>query len=447
MTRLLGKMTKFNSTFQGCFPEEFNACVGNNGSPDYWSYAKGFSQAANLLMAQVLKDPIENSLDTLIYPTCFNMRHSVELQIKGAIGQLQTVSELKRKKLTFDFSSSHDIGLMWDFFAEQASAIDVRYVTLNEQIESQILDIAEIDPTGQTFRYAFSNESQKHLTKVNVINFFNLKVQFHELSEKLNLLYRLGKYLVDEYSRQTFTRNLSREKLFRVAQRLPARATWTQEGFGIQKQKIKYDFNLSNRELSSAINLIENHHEFSSLIGLKQPLKGVESEMITRFFRYWAMLHDIPSDKNDVEPRTSTMAEMADEWFEDRVARSQVEEEFWKTITASATSEIIAGLNALFYFAYELDFSENYIAIYESQLTRAKCALSRSLEEVRGILSSLFSKTNAMYNFVKSLYFLNHDELAESLVNAYELGSKFSWLDGARSRCLFRKPSYCGYTA
>ena len=53
-------MTRFNSTFRGSTPSTFNACVGNNGSPDYWDYAAGFSQAADVLINQVLIDPIEH---------------------------------------------------------------------------------------------------------------------------------------------------------------------------------------------------------------------------------------------------------------------------------------------------------------------------------------------------------------------------------------------------
>ena len=39
-----------NKTFTGSGPTWANACVGDNGQPNYIEYSKGYSKAANLLL-------------------------------------------------------------------------------------------------------------------------------------------------------------------------------------------------------------------------------------------------------------------------------------------------------------------------------------------------------------------------------------------------------------
>lgn len=107
-------MDKSNSTFRGGTPSWSNACVGDNGSPGYWEYSRGFSRAANLLIDLGLKNHgIDHPVDELVYPVCFNMRHSIELRLKGSIESLQILAKFRDKRLEFDFASSHDIGNIW----------------------------------------------------------------------------------------------------------------------------------------------------------------------------------------------------------------------------------------------------------------------------------------------------------------------------------------------
>lgn len=374
------------------------------------------------------------------------MRHSVELQLKGAIQQLQKIAEIRGEGFEFDLSGSHDIGRIWHFFRTKSQSVDARYTALNERIETHILDIAEVDPTGQTFRYPIDTQSQKHLTKVSVISFYHLKVQFSILRDNLTTLYRLNEYLVDEYLTGTFTRNLSRLELFNLAQNLPNRETWRNSSFNTKKKELKQAFSLSSRELSFAIKLIENHYEFSSLIGMQQPLRGVSNDVVAEFFSQWIRVHEVPFDSSVTDPESRSMSDVVDDWFKKFEGSEPIyttEEAIWDEMSPLISPAVIAGLNALFYFSYELDFSERYIIIYENQLKSASSELLQSKEQFKGRFYSLLSKTNAMHNIVKSLCFLNQNQLIEELVASYELDTKFSWLCEARSRFLFKKPDYC----
>lgn len=95
-------------------------------------------------------------------------------------------------------------------FKTESELLDSRYVSLNSEINQIILDIASVDSTGQTFRYPNSNESQKHLTEVSIINIIVLKEKFAELEQSLDLLHRLNLWLRDEYQQGTHTSKLSR---------------------------------------------------------------------------------------------------------------------------------------------------------------------------------------------------------------------------------------------
>ena len=211
--RLVTTVAQNNTTFIGGAPTWANACVGENGFPGYWEYAKGFSQAATILIDVVLRGRgLEHSVDEMVYPVCFNMRHSVELRLKGAISELTLIEKCRCRDLQFDFAGSHDIGNIWGFFAEKARAVDDRYEPIISRLDKRVIDIAEVDATGQTFRYPLDTESQKHLVDVSIINFVVLKESFAELEAALDDLHRLSRYLLDEYACGSFTKRLSPKK-------------------------------------------------------------------------------------------------------------------------------------------------------------------------------------------------------------------------------------------
>ncbi|MER0171336.1 MAG: hypothetical protein DU489_12160 [Nitrosomonas sp.] len=438
-------MVRENKTFSGGDPFWANACVGNNGFPGYWEYAIGFSQAAKLLIDIVLHDKsAKYSVDVFVYPVCFNMRHSVELRLKGAISELISIELIRDRKLEFDLAGSHDIGNIWRFFAEKSISIDDRYTTINACLEAKISDIAEIDATGQTFRYPLDTKSQKHLVDVGNINFVNLKKSFFELETALYNLHLLNIYLHTEYEVNTFTKNLSRKKIFEIASKLPNRCEWSKASFDTIKRNIKEQFEIGSKELSDSIKIIESNFELAPMIGMTKPLLGVSDGNIIEFMNHWFKLHDLPSDTEPIDLKTN---DGSDAFFESIDRDAEICNKIWHSLESKLTPEVLAGFSALFYYARDdLKFSERYVHIYESELQEATTVFEKSREEVRLKLFHIFNKTTVPFNFLRSLYFLKKSELAERLISLYGLDSKFSWLDEARSGVLFKKPDYCGYT-
>ena len=438
-------MTQGNTTFVVGTPTWANACVGENGFPDYWDYAKGFSQAAVLLINTALQGRgLKHSVDELVYPVCFNMRHSVELRLKGAITELSQIEEFRARKLDFDLVRSHDVGNIWSFFVEISKMVDDRYIPIIARLDKKISDFAEVDATGQTFRYPLNTESQKHLVDVSIINFVQLKRSFSFLESALDELHCLNKYLCREYAWGTFTKNLSRKNLFELVSLLPPRHTWSDESFDIVRNRIKEKFKIGSKELSDSIKIIETHFEFAPLIEMSMPLLGVIDSDIDEFFRHWFKQHNLPSDTDPIDLDASEWE--GDAIFESIDKDSRIHEEVWRLVKPNLTPEKMAGLSSLFYFGHEPDFSEHYQDIFELNLREAKAANEDSEVSFRSKFFHIYDKTNAVYNILRSLYFLRRPESADHLVTSYNLNQKFSWLDEARSRSLFSKPDYCGYS-
>lgn len=441
-------MKEKNPTFRGAEPSWANACVGNNGNPSYVEYSQGFSKAANVLIDEVIKDDgINLTVDEFIYPVCFNMRHSVELRLKGSIEQLINLANIKNINLTFNNSSSHDIGIIWGFFKEHSEALDKRYIDINQSIEPTILDIAQVDPTGQTFRYAISNDSQKHLTDVAVINFFVLKSKFNTLEENLKTLHYLSRWLIDEYSQGTFTSKLSRLDIFRIAKALPPISEWRGTEYTELKESIKAKYSLSNRDYSKAVDLIKSHYNLAPAITASLPLLGVSLKGLNAFFSEWVNAN--PESLGDYEETDdndySASSFDSRHFLEDMIKQAEARRVALENLEQFVNPEFVAGIQSLFYFARDTGFSEYYKTSFEYNLRAATAALKSSTKDLNRDFTHIFSKTNAISNILQSLFALGHSQLAEEYIQQHDIEKVFRWLDSARSGELFSYPDVAKY--
>lgn len=435
-----------NATFCGADPSWANACVGNNGNPGYADYAEGFSSAANVLIEQVISGGgLSLNVDSLIYPVCFNMRHSVELRLKGAIEELGYVASKKGKVLRFDLVGSHDIGNIWLFFKEQSESLDERYVELNKKVESTIGDLAEVDATGQVFRYPENNENQKHLTDVASINFFRIREKFSTLENGLKSLHRVNVWLREEYSQGTFTDKFSRPMLYRLARNLPPKNSWASPEFGLVKRDLMERYGVSSRELSRAIEKIKRHYYLASIIASPLKLRGVSPEQIFEFFECWT-----PQNLHNQENESSGnlfcyMTVDSEKMIREIVERTQGGQTAWNYFLNIMSPEYLAGIRALFYFARDKRYVEYYDELYESQLSESFSCFDSGEACVKRSFMHIFNKTNAIDNILIALYALGYVELAEEVLNRYGAGFSFHWLEDARSGKLFEYPDYAKY--
>jgi len=435
-------MTRQNLTFRGAAPTWANACVGDNGSPSYVEYARGFSKAANILTTIVLENHSTTlTTDEFVYPICFNMRHSIELRLKGAIESLQILATLKGERLPFNLKDTHDLNKLWSFFRTESARIDNRFLRIASQVNDTITDIADVDPTGQTFRYPFNTKSVKHLADVSLINFAVLLHNFTELEKGLEDLLNLYEWLIEEYNHSNL-KEIQRNIIFAIARKLPKREDWSNRTFNDIKTQLREEFSLSSNQLTKAINLIENDYFLSQLIGIEKPLLGIRAEQIELFVAAWmvdnADLKQHPRPEQDEEDTSLLSSANLAEFL--RRPRAD-----WKSIEHIATPESTAGLHALFYFAYDFRFSEYYTKIYDQNLREMSIIANNSPEELTNELRHIFEKANFIYHLIQSLYILGHASLAEKIIAEHEIEHAISWLSEARKGQLLEYPVYAQY--
>ncbi|WP_432464418.1 hypothetical protein [Agarivorans sp. QJM3NY_33] len=431
-------MVRVNKTFCGSDPSWANACVGTNGNPGYKEYSKGFSRAARVLIDKVLEeDSIEYHIDDFIYPICFNMRHSVELRLKHAIQMLESLAPYKGQTSQFNFSGSHDIKNIWCYFKRKSEIFDIRYSEINNRIEPVIMDIADIDPTGQTFRYPKDNNNIKHLTNTQLINFFTLRSSFTTLEKDLDLLVEMNEFLIREYSLGSFTKKLSRAELFDISKKLPNRDLWKNDDFKDIRDNIKKDYSLSGKDFEKAANIISHNYEMSPMINISIDLLGVSVNDIKTFIKIWFDRHERSISKmQGKKPANDLMEEVSHS--------INASHESWSSAKEFVTPEIMAGLVSLFYFSYDLEFSELYVERYYNELKLSE-AYFLNVRKIKINFHDLVSKTNALENIVASLYFLGFLDDAESIVTDYDFLNQSPVVKKARSRQLFVKNPAFGY--
>lgn len=430
-----------NSTFRGADPIEFNACVGNNGIVNYLTYAKGFSKAANLILDQVIHTN-GNDVDSFIYPICFNMRHSIELRLKDAIEEINNLAKIQKLKLDdFNLAGSHNIRNIWDYFKINSENLDQRYQIINDAIKTTILDIAEIDSTGQTFRYPFDTENVKHLTEQSIINCLVLKCKFKELEENLDNLHYLNEMLIEEYREGTFTSKFSRSQIFNLVQELPLHKSWKTN---LNKSALQEKYTLSSNELSKILTFVQNNYEISSKIGIKKNLITLPDDFILDICSVWVSFFH--ADLNSLNIEGTVLTNESDSFnpptFDEILEYSEQKKVVYKTFKEKINIDLVADLWSLFYLSRDnYNYSESYLWLYESYLLEVKNESS-----LLDAFNHVFFKTNFLRKIIRSLFFLQQIELAEKIVSTLSLEKIFPELiSKARDRSLFQKWEYLDY--
>lgn len=400
-----------NLVFRSGKPVWSNACVGNNGSPDYFEYSKGYSRAANILLDKVIEADGSIPVDFMVYPICFNMRHSVELRLKDIIYKLKVIAELRSKALTFNQDTSHDIGEIWTFFKESASELDNRYLALIESLDEKITAFVKVDSSGQTFRYPYSNESQKHLTEISNISLHLLKVVFEELEQKLDSLYELNERLIEEYRLNTFTQNLSRYDCFAIVKVLPNKHEWSNSLKPI-KEQIKRDYGIGSKEFGLLLSKIQENYELAYEIGIQLDLLGVVEGELSEFVNDWIEFRTnvIQTYEADGLSFVGSSDINLDEFSEYLIACSKYEEKYKSIVT----EKYVAGIRALYYFAEDFKYSEYYQECYEVEITRFNQSKFQDPNNLLIELMHIFKKPNFLQQVIKSLEALRYIELSDS---------------------------------
>ena len=406
-----------NKTFMGGEPAWANACVGDNGTRGAIDYAEGFASAANTLLDSAIAGRgINLPIDTLVYPVCFTMRHAIELFLKMVTENLAEIRTLRGVPLpVFNQVASHDLHLIWTYVKTHAPATDERLASHVQKLDEYVTDVADMDSTGQVFRYPSDVGNKKHLTSIGIINFVVLKRRFNELQRLLERLNRTMVDLVEEYRWGTFTRNLSRLQLRQLASELPAKAMWGEAFFGQVRDDLKAKYKLSGNELTRAINLIQGRHEMAACIGAPVPIPGLSVAALKQFLDKWCAANDLQLVINPPPPRIISPFEIA-EALRDELRRKTL----GNTLAGEIDHYAYAAIKALFYFEDEAPVSEVFERILVNYRREAD-GYKENFEAFQQSLGHMLGKIRVFERILYSLDFFGQTEALEAIIRQYEL--------------------------
>ena len=408
------------------YPIYTSACVGNNGNPNILYYAEGFASAANHLIEISLKCLGEFPPDIAVYPICFNMRHAVELYLKGYINFVDKLAKIKEIKIdsAINIMTVHDINKIWNYLTTNYTTLDKRLIDIANQISPYIKCFGEIDATGQTFRYPYDTENNKHLTQQSIINIKHLGNNFKELEKKLENFYYYQNDIIEEYQKKSFTKNLSRYDLSIIAQRLPNINEWKNDSFKEIKDNIKKEYDISSNELSKAINIIKNHYEFGYFIGIVPPLIDFSEDEFYFFIDKWYQVNNLDYIYNNSGSFIIDSLDLADtneeniknvssklkEGLEKKVKIGEISNELVNSVKVGT----IINIHTLYYFSRECTYSEEYSQSYLYYEENCKRAIKKSINH-------MLHKTILLPELVISLLRLSQKKIAFNLMEKYAL--------------------------
>jgi hypothetical protein len=227
----------------------WNACIGVQGDEEY--YLDGYIDAAMELVAAVIDKTMLGKRDTLVLPILFNARHAVELVLKFATDRLVgagLISSIGRR--------NHDINGYW----ERLNAAALGDEKLNKEILALrpfVDSLSRIDSDGQELRYHLNRFDDPSLEDYSLANLEIIRTSLSELSEIISVLKNRVICFVVERRSGLFTKRCSRRDLLTIAQTIPRRESWSNALFDKQKAIVKARFNLTNRQFSEALNVIQ----------------------------------------------------------------------------------------------------------------------------------------------------------------------------------------------
>jgi hypothetical protein len=419
-----------NATFKNGIPSALNACVGENGNPGAIDYARGYASAATLLLDMVIEDWSSAygknfHADEFVYPICFNMRHAVELHLKEAAARLISLSEHRQPLSDIDLKATHDLFKLWTFLKESAPLIDRRLQPILLSMDEYVVDIAEVDATGQVFRYPFDTESKKHLVEVAIINLVILRDRFRQLKDQLEKLFRLSEELQQEYCLGTFTKSLSRHDLSVIVERLPERRRWAEDIFTEIRAGIRSDYTLGSRECSDAFDLIQQNYQLAAKIGIELPLAYLREDDLFAFLDTWSRQHELESYKAALDPSAEIDLKSKELSFDfEQIVGSRKElGPAVKNLAKALTIQKLSEIDALYYFAHDTRYSEEFVAIRYQYLRRYEVT-----NDISHGIQHMLEKTGAMTYLLQSLHALGQRTLVSKIAARYGLENHLQYI-------------------
>ena len=269
--------------FQFNWREKYIACVGDNGGTTNDDILVGFKAAALLIINDIKHG--HGTEDELIYPLVYSIRHSVELALKISINLIRDICDLKSVNFCIEEKKlhTHDIQKL-SCFVKQLYSIDRRIPELFNNALEYAKDFC-FDKQSDVFRYECNLERKKLLKELHIshICIGTLEKKFLRMYYLLDCAINYLSTMKDEYSVQSYTKQLSRYDIEQISKELMPISRWREKSFNENKNKIKIKYSISGNELSKAIDIIKTNPLFANNISYTILLGSVSDEDLKKY--------------------------------------------------------------------------------------------------------------------------------------------------------------------
>lgn len=326
---------------------DWNAFIGKQGNEE--NYLDGYIEAAMELADAVIDKKLFAKRDTLVLPILYNARHAIELALKFTEDRLVAAGVLPAIG-----RRNHNIKTHWDRL--NAAAVGDEKIRQTIQALKPFVDsLARIDHDGQELRYHLNRSDDPSLSNYSLANLEVIRASLSKLSEAISVLKYRGISFLEERDTGSFTSRCSRLDLRTIAQLIPRRDFWTEPLFDQQKVLIKARYNLSNRQFSKALDVIQSNREMKAVIGVESDLLHISDDEIVWVVEQWKRLHPA-SDKSDSLGTDYFEAVRFERMKEERAIRIEVFDEIEWRLNAAKLAE----MEAIYYLGRDRLFPEYY---------------------------------------------------------------------------------------
>lgn len=372
---------------------EWNACIGLQADEE--QYVDGYMEAALELAAAVIDKNLYAKRDILAMPILYNARHAVELALKFVISRLNGMGVMRKSH-----AINHDIEAHWRQL-DEASIGDVGLRTLLQRIKPFVHSLSAIDDDGEQLRYHQTRDGAVSLADKTICDLERIRRSLVDLGKNLYALKRRATEFCDERATGTYTNKCSRRDLLEIARMLPPKTRWSDPDFKEHKTAIKKRFGLSGKALSQSLNIIKQHRELGSFIGIEFPLEFLTDEHALYVISEWKKAH--PRQNSDKMEFTNIAASAFEEYFAVKAA-------VCKAVLQSLSSDEIADLYSIFTIGRERCFCEYYDETLSE--TRKRCQKEDELPEM---VNYLITKSCLPEDLAQGLEVLGRLKLAAEI--------------------------------
>lgn len=388
-------MTPLDPFFHLPASSEWNACIGQQGDEE--NYADGYIEAAIELVVALLEKAMYEKRDTLVLPILYNARHAIELTLKLVIGQL-----VEGGVLQAGHPKNHDIASDFEFL--EGHAIPDRFFRDRlSALSPYVVSLSQVDDDGQELRFHQNRSGERSMEGKALASITVIGESLSVLQRILQDLKRRSYSLREEWWTSTRTSHCSRRDLVAIAEMLPERSEWASQNFDDCKNEIKDRFGLGSRQLSAALNKIQETRGLSCKLGIETELVHLSDQKAKFLLGEWDKIHP-PRNSGD---------DLGIDYFLDRdwskiMDRRTLEDEVRANIMQELSEEEFADAECVYYLARDGVFPE----LYEHSLNRKKAEFT-ARNDYQQEVYDLMSKTNFRRYFMEGLRLLGRLRLFE----------------------------------